>query len=188
MDPEDRFHVKIIIEHTDRPAEFEIQSGNHSTDFFRWMWSYLAKMEASHRRHRCISSLLWGILDDNRREISYIVRFVPLKRFEVTMLLKGEHKLPPATLHTDNAAEILPWVENQGRRIIMRTVGLYPCEGMAMMPLAGFGYKETPESLQQLRADFAVSLERWEDHGRKRCGDSYEAMFVRFTSEEQRAE
>lgn len=183
MATEDRFHVKFIIEHTDRPAEIEFQSGNHSTDFFRQMWSYLNKMESSHLHHRCISSLRWGILDANRREVSYIVRFVPLKRFEVTMFLDGERELPPIELHTDNAAEILPWVTKQGRRIVLDSVIYYACKGFTCSCLVEEPEDRAPERLSRIMATFPEYLQRWETYERKRVGKTYEAMFIQFQSE-----
>lgn len=182
---EDRFHVKFIIEHNDKPAEIDIKSGNHSTNFFRRMWSYINMLENSHLHHRCVSNLRWGQLAPNRRDVSYIVRFVPLRRFTVNMYIDYERKLEPLELHTDDPTEILPWVERQGRRLLADTFCFYPCKGFTCTGLWDYYDETKPEQLAAILAELPAFLERQEAFQKGRLGRTYESMFVVFCAEEK---
>lgn len=183
MAAEDRFHVKIIIEHKDRPAEIEVKAGNHSKLFFFDMWEHLRSIQNSHTSHRFIGALPWNALAANRREVSYIMRFVPLCRFEVTMYLDRYHRSSPMHLHTDDPDQILPWVSKHGRKIDPSSVGMYVCKGFTQDRLDEYCAASNPEELERIVADLPAILRKMEAHERERHRKKYEAMFVQFTAE-----
>lgn len=171
LQTEARFHAKIIIERRDGPMTTEIISGNHSTHFFHYVWQHVTDIEEAHPRHRRLDLIGNGTLHINRRDVSYIVRFVPLERFQVYIISEAGCD---RFLCTDDATEIVPWVRKQGLRIVvgstMRRANKKHACGQLCIGSDG---------------ELAAALEQTEAHEKKRLCEDYEAMYVRLRVEKE---
>lgn len=174
----DRYQVKFIVEHRDQPARIEIKSGNVRDLFFLQIGDYKDDLEELFPNHRCISNLVLDIDFEGNEDVSYIIRFVPLCRFEVRLYLGTRYDAKFLEFHTDDPAEILPWAEKHGQVVEPELTSYFVHRGYASRNIQEFYRREFPEELLEIMRKFPDFLERLYRSKRKRYLEDFQAIFL----------